>query len=265
MECYGLGYLEQRRKLLDGSHFERSLCQCRRPARIGLPVDEFNRRSRSERGERLAGLSAHLYQDSGIEGKIISTHSVYNFKIAMGVGRLRRKYMDGSDSKWIAECEAKIIRLEGEFSGYLSAKTILKMKKAVRIILEEKEFVLLDEGYHVMNYLPDGKNWALSANYDTEWNLIEWYFDMTKGNGVDEVGKPYFDDLYLDYVVTPDNASVVLDEDELLEALQQREITQEDVDLAYRALEEVRAGIGSSAEGLTKFCEECWKYFAQHH
>ena len=176
---------------------------------------------------------------------------------------MRRKYLDGSDSKWIAESDSIVIRSEGALPGYLSVKTILKMKKTVRIVLPDREFVLLDKGFYVLNFLPDNKNWAMSAHYDPDWNLIEWYFDMTKFNGVDGAGKPFFDDLYLDYVITPDNASVVLDEDELLEALELGEITQEDMDLAYQALEEVRTGIGSSAEGLTKFCEDARRRLAQ--
>ncbi len=177
---------------------------------------------------------------------------------------MRRKFLDGTNSKWIKQCEAELVHIDGKFSGYLSAVTALEVKKVIHITLPDGEVDLCAKGHHVLNFLPDGKNWAMSANYDPNWNLIEWYFDITKENGVDETGAPYFDDLYLDYVVTPDNSSVVLDEDELLEAERQGAITKEDVSLAYRTLEELRTGFASNADTLMEFCEECWqKYFSQ--
>ena len=82
------------------------------------------------------------------------------------------------------------------------------------------------------------RSYALTIMFDDKQNLIEWYFDVSKNVGV-ENGVPYDDDLYLDLVITPQGNKLVLDEDELKEALSRCEITEEDVTLAYNTLEEL--------------------------
>ena len=71
--------------------------------------------------------------------------------------------------------------------------------------------------------------------YDDKNNLIEWYFDIAKEIGF-ENGIPYEDDLYLDTIILPNGQKLVLDEEELLGALNKGEIQQSDVDLAYSTL-----------------------------
>ena len=83
---------------------------------------------------------------------------------------------------------------------------------------------------------PDNSNYALTIMFDDNENLIEWYFDIAKKVGI-ENGVPYEDDLYLDMVITPQGSKLILDEDELQEALNRGEITKEDATLAYKTLE----------------------------
>ena len=69
---------------------------------------------------------------------------------------------------------------------------------------------------------------------DKELNTVSYYFDISLGNGV-ENGRPYYDDLFLDIVYgadTDDNVKV-LDEEELLEALDRGAITKKEFDLAH--------------------------------
>lgn len=75
--------------------------------------------------------------------------------------------------------------------------------------------------------------------FDSDKKLIEWYFDIAKEIGI-ENDICYEDDLYLDMVIMPDGKSIVLDEDELAEALHKGEVTQSDVDYAYKVLGELK-------------------------
>lgn len=68
--------------------------------------------------------------------------------------------------------------------------------------------------------------------YNQNKEIIEWYFDISKEIG-SENGVSYEDDLYLDVVVNPDGEIILLDEDELKEALDRLEISKEDYDMAY--------------------------------
>ena len=71
--------------------------------------------------------------------------------------------------------------------------------------------------------------------FDDKNNLIEWYFEIAKQVGV-ENGIPFEDDLYLDMCVLPSGAKIILDENELIDALNKGDIKQTDVDLAYSTL-----------------------------
>lgn len=71
-------------------------------------------------------------------------------------------------------------------------------------------------------------------NQDKERLL--YYFDITLENGIDKDSNiPFYDDLYLDIVLKNDNIEI-LDEDELLDALNNKLITKEQFDLAYRTM-----------------------------
>lgn len=88
--------------------------------------------------------------------------------------------------------------------------------------------------------------------FDDNNNLIEWYFDISKKVGV-ENGIPFEDDLYLDMIITPTGEKIVIDENELLEAFNIGNITQEDVDSAYQTLSYLENKYVNNLEELVKF------------
>ena len=63
---------------------------------------------------------------------------------------------------------------------------------------------------------------------------LEYYFDISLGNGIDEESKiPYYDDLYTDIVMGAKEKIVkVLDEDELQDAFDTNKISVEEFNLA---------------------------------
>lgn len=75
--------------------------------------------------------------------------------------------------------------------------------------------------------------------YDNENNLVEFYFDITKENGR-ENNKSYIIDIFLDLVITPENKKIILDEDELEDALAQNILGKEEYDSAYKTLDRIR-------------------------
>lgn len=72
-----------------------------------------------------------------------------------------------------------------------------------------------------------------------------YYFDITSKNGLDEETKiPFYDDLYLD-VILKDNKITILDEDELIEALNKKVISKEEFDLAIKTKDSLINSINS--------------------
>ena len=88
--------------------------------------------------------------------------------------------------------------------------------------------------------------------FDNQHNLIEWYFDISKNIGI-ENGIPFEDDLYLDMIMMPTGEEIVVDEEELLKAFHQGDISQEDVDCAYQTLSYLENTYVNHLEELVKF------------
>jgi predicted RNA-binding protein associated with RNAse of E/G family len=146
----------------------------------------------------------------------------------------RKKYI-GRPAKYIKSSDLKIMRIdEGNIIGFV-AYLFMKEVHQPRIVGEAgKEICIADNGYSELCYLPDNENWMLWAIYDNNGKIIEWYFDITKKNTVDDEGNPYCDDLYLDIALMPDGQIIILDEDELNNAYKKNLINKNEYDMAHR-------------------------------
>lgn len=100
---------------------------------------------------------------------------------------------------------------------------------------ETPEICIKNKDYIWFEFYPDEKNYLLTIMFDDKLNIIQWYFDVSKfvecNNCI-----PYQDDLYLDLVIKPTGKFKILDEDEICEALQKKEITSNEFNYAYETL-----------------------------
>lgn len=142
-----------------------------------------------------------------------------------------------------------------EFDGYVSIIEIEKVREPLVKYMCGKEICVVDDGYIWLQHVPINAHYALTTMYNTKKEIVQWYFDITKQNGIDEKGIPYFDDLYLDVVVLPSSEIILLDEDELEGALDKKDITIKDYELAYREAKIIMEGIAVDGERLKNFCD----------
>lgn len=148
---------------------------------------------------------------------------------------MRKKDINGN---YVKRPEARytsvIKKIGGQHPGHSSL--IYFLEGTSKLIINENsiDLCLSDDGYKQLNYLPDNKNWCMTAMYNRHGEIIEWYFDVTKSNFIDNNGIPCMDDLFLDIVLFPNGDIIILDEDELQEALTKGEIGQEEYQFAYR-------------------------------
>jgi len=146
------------------------------------------------------------------------------------------------------------------FSGYVALVKIINVTNPWIVSDNEETRCILDENYHWLEIYPDNKNYAITAMLNTENEVVEWYFDMTKFNGV-ENGIPYIMDLYLDIVFKSNGKWITLDEDELEDALRLGDITKEDYDLAYRTYNEILELYGKDFNSLKKLTQNLLNEF----
>lgn len=129
---------------------------------------------------------------------------------------------------------------------YLSIKRINEIDQPFIVNISGQSVVYIDKGYYIVEFTPLEQFYNARVFLDRNVEVLGYYFDISRGNGVEE-NIPYYDDLYLDIIHCPaDNGFTVIDdEDELLKALNTGKITMEEFDLANevcsRLFEEILA------------------------
>lgn len=112
---------------------------------------------------------------------------------------------------------------------YLSIKKILNIKKP---FILENGLCLIDNNYYIVEVLPKNENYAMRVYFNEKKERLEYYFDISLKNGLDEETRiPYYDDLYTDITVVQKNIEV-LDEEELEEALNMGKISKAEYNIA---------------------------------
>lgn len=166
--------------------------------------------------------------------------------------RFANAVKEGINEYYIKRVEEKY------FNGYICLVKMKNVKKPWIVKDDELEDCILDENYEWLEIYPDNEKYAITAMFDDNNNLIEWYFDMIKTNGV-ENGVPYIYDLYLDLVIKSNGKEVVLDEDELKEALNNRDISKDDFNMAYKTMKKIQDKYRNNLGELIELTNKLYK------
>ena len=129
---------------------------------------------------------------------------------------------------------------------YLSIKKINEIDQPFIVDISGQSVVYIDNGYYIVEFTPLEQFYNVRVFLDRNVEVLGYYFDISRGNGVEE-NIPYYDDLYLDIIHCPadNNFTVIVDEDELLKALNTGKITREEFNFANevcsKLFEEIQA------------------------
>lgn len=143
---------------------------------------------------------------------------------------------------------------ERDFKGWVSILSFEKVKSPLKVYTGGRELCILDDHYTWLEHIPENKNYSLTTMFNANLEIVQWYFDISKNNGVNEDGISYFDDLYLDIVVLKDLEMFLLDQDELDDALVKQSITHEEYDLANQAAKCLMEELNEHKDKLNEFC-----------
>ncbi|SHK35524.1 hypothetical protein SAMN02745248_02358 [Hathewaya proteolytica DSM 3090] len=127
-----------------------------------------------------------------------------------------------------------------KFYGYVNLCYFEEIKYPKFIVFRDNKINIWDNGYCWVQYFELGREYSVTAMYDKNNVLKQWYIDICKPVKVNRKGIPYFRDMYLDLVVLPSGQMEVLDEDELQEALENHHITTREYKRAYEVLEQLK-------------------------
>lgn len=160
---------------------------------------------------------------------------------------MKRRYANQAEGEFIQK------RIDEDyFKGYVCYIKIKGVKQPLIVNNGISDVCIKDENYEWFEVYPDDSKYAITIMFDSNGNLIEWYFDIAKNVGI-ENGVPFEDDLYLDMIILPSGEKLVLDENELLAAFNNGEITQDDVNIAYKTLNELENKYVNNLDALIRF------------
>ncbi len=146
---------------------------------------------------------------------------------------------------------------------YISATYFDKIRSPKWIKVKEEEVCILKDYYMTIQILPVGKNYVVTAWLDDKGTILQWYFDITARNFIGEDQLPYFEDLYLDVTFDLKDRMIVLDENELKEAYEQKIITPEQFALVYQELDKIVENVRQYKEALIKVSDRWYHYFIE--
>lgn len=152
---------------------------------------------------------------------------------------MRKKLVSKTYMREVSDYEMVIINNE-DMDYYLCIKKINKINPPFVLHEFDKDIVHIDNGYYIVEYTSKNKLYNARVYIDNNKNIIDYYFDISSENGLEDK-IPYYDDLYLDILYYPNQNDLIEYDDmnELEEALKNKKITQEQFDNAISTAEQL--------------------------
>lgn len=169
---------------------------------------------------------------------------------------LKKRYADRYMNKRVKKVKQKIVPIKEEhFIGDIYFYDFIEVEN--KLVISNGKCIM-DNNYKWLEFYDYNSKVKLTAIYNENNEIIEWYFDIARKIGK-ENGVPFEDDLYLDVVVTSNGDISLLDEDELKEAFDRFEVNKEDYDMAYNEAEQLMNILKDNKEKLKDFTEKYLK------
>ena len=168
--------------------------------------------------------------------------------------------MRRSDWHRILEREYKVSPCSFQnMEGVVSLLHIRKVTEPLMVPGENGEKVLIaDAGYAWLQMAFKEQFFWATVMYDNKGRFMQGYFDITGGNTFEDMENPTFKDMYLDLVLLSGGRILVLDRDELDEALEKKEITKEQYRKTVAEGEKLYQFLQENGEAFLRFCSE-WR------
>ncbi len=125
-----------------------------------------------------------------------------------------------------------------ELNAYIIFKRIFNTSQKCTTFINGKRITIVDKDYTIMEYSPCDKFYNVRIFIDNNGNILEYYFDIILNSQLKN-SEIFYEDLYLDVVYDTTYSTetcefiTLVDENELIAALKNGEITKKQFDFAY--------------------------------
>lgn len=147
---------------------------------------------------------------------------------------------------------------ENSLKGEAFLIFIEKVKEVCYKKYDDTKVKIVDDGYYWLQLALKNENYWITAMFDNNKKVVQYYIDVTDKNVILKNGKSYFYDLFLDIIMLENGKIYLVDEDELQQALQEEIITKKQYNLAYETANKIKEKLQKNKEELEKICK---KYF----
>ncbi|MDY4670009.1 MAG: DUF402 domain-containing protein [Oliverpabstia sp.] len=128
-------------------------------------------------------------------------------------------------------------------------------EKQVWEFLESKP-VVADDNFKWLVAAPKYENYVITMYMDQNMKTILWYIDMIDGQGIDEDGVYFYNDMFLDLIVLSSGEIIEDDRDEFERALIMGVISQEQYELVKKTALELKKKICEDSNWISRYCQE---------
>lgn len=168
----------------------------------------------------------------------------------MKLTKMKRKYADRRGWRRIISSRIrKKYFMWPSFHGEAVLIQFNDIKAPLSVVYGGVRTKTVDRNYTWLQLFPaHTPQFVLTAMFNANGRLVQCYFDVIHQVGHDELGTPWFDDLYLDLILFPNHRLYLVDEDELTEALDNGIITAEMYEKAWRTAQGLMRSIKKNPE-----------------
>ena len=171
---------------------------------------------------------------------------------------MKIRLIDDSSNKKILKKRNYFEKVNDDrYVGYIAVTDIIETSEDMYVPREGREDeCIFASGMKRLRVFPTNAHYTINAVYDSNFNFIEFYMDISNKVGINEDNIPYMEDLYLDVVYTRKDEIIILDEDELNEALNNNEISKEQYNMCIKQKDELVTLFSNKkeSEALKEYC-----------
>jgi predicted RNA-binding protein associated with RNAse of E/G family len=147
---------------------------------------------------------------------------------------MKRKFADRPNWKRVLSRKMVMDKFDNEhFKGDAVLIYIEKVREPLYVEIGGKNQCVVGDGYSWLTLFPQNQSYVITAMFNHKNEIVQWYIDICRDIGFTDKGIPWYDDLYLDIIISSDYHISLIDEDDLALALKQNIIKQVDFEFAY--------------------------------
>lgn len=172
---------------------------------------------------------------------------------------IKKKYMNKEN--WKRLIDKKYVTMDiienNKIIGVASLIHILNLTSPCYKNYEDIPIKIADKNYYWLQIGLKSENYWITVMYDNNKEIIQYYIDITLKNFINE--NPGFYDIFLDIVKLNNGKIFILDEDEIMAALNEKLITKVEYDNAYKCVKMLKILLDKKDNKIELLCNKYFK------